>query len=84
MTLGKFMAGLYILSKYYNQPDGYHLGAEHDIVYVYPTGRQVNEDDLKKLFQFDFFQPEVQTPEDCAPEDTWKYYAPEEGWATYV
>lgn len=81
MNLDNFIAGLEIIRKYYEKTDGYHLGAEHDIIYVYATERPISDDDLKKLCELNWHQPEVDTgDEDFEP----RHYDPEEGWAALV
>lgn len=81
MTLENFMKGLDILKPHYTKPDGYHLGAEHDQIYVYATDTPVSADDVAELLGFGFFQPEVKFEGD---EPTVADYNPEEGWSLYV
>jgi len=81
----KFIAGLLILGKYYNKPDGYHLGAEHDIIYVYTTDRPIdNEDDLKQLYLLGFHQDEVKAAYNLPVDQKYTTYDPKEGWSIYV
>lgn len=85
MTMEKFIAGLQIFSKYYTKPDGYHFGAEHDIIYIYATDRPIdNEDDLKKVYELGFHQDEVHEAFDLPDDQKYTTYDPEEGWCTYV
>lgn len=39
MNLKNFIEGINTLRPYYEEPDGYHLGAEHDEIYLYATDR---------------------------------------------
>lgn len=75
MQLSKFIAGLTILAKYYDDPDGYHIGAEHDQFYAYRTDKPVAPDDVAKLFELDWFQPDAAEGEG---------YDPDEGWSAFT
>ena len=81
MQLDQFLAGLSLLRDYYDDPAGYHLGAEHDIIYVYPTDKPVSEEHLSQLEELGWFQPDVETG-----EESWTpaNYDPEEGWGVFV
>ena len=81
MQLNKFIEGLAILSQYYDKPDGYHLSADHDIIYIYPTDKSVPDADLKRLIELGFFQPDVDTDDDRYSVG---FYQAGEGWAAYV
>lgn len=83
MSLEKFMKGLHILLPFYDKPDGYHLGAEHDQIYIYATDRPVGADDVAELLSLGFFQPDVHLPED-QDEATVADYKPDKGWSVYV
>lgn len=48
--LSEIIEGMQILQKYYEK-DGWHVGAEHDIIYMYETSRPVSEEDREKLDQ---------------------------------
>jgi hypothetical protein len=82
MILSKFIAGLQTLAPYYDDGDGYHLGAEHDIFYTYPTDRPLSPEDLRKMSDLGWFQ------ENVAPDDAeeWlpEHYDASEGWAAFV
>ena len=74
--LSKFIRALQIFQKYYDK-DGFHIGAEHDQFYVYPTDRPLSEEDLKTVVVLGWFQEEVEHEDDFKPSD----YNPEEGWS---
>ncbi len=76
MNLRNFRTGLDILAKYYNDPDGYHLAAEHDQIFLYPTDKLVSHDHVKQLRELDWFQP-VASGADGE-------YDFSEGWSCYV
>lgn len=80
MTLDKFIEGLQIMKPYYDKPDGYHLGAEHDQIYIYATDRALPESDVKRLIELQFFQPDVDGDDDF----TFENYDPTEGWSVSV
>jgi hypothetical protein len=76
MKTGDFIEGLNIILPFYTKGrDGYNLGADHDVIYIYATDNPLPETDVKRLLDLGFFQPEVQTGSD---------YDPAEGWAVYV
>jgi hypothetical protein len=81
MQMNLFVEGLHLLLPYYDDPEGYHLGAEHDIIYVYATNKPVPEATVKRLIELGFFQPDVSYDGD---DFEIKHYQPEEGWAAYV
>jgi hypothetical protein len=78
--------GLQILEKYRDKPDGYDLGAEHDVLYAYRTDRPVEQPDLDRLIELGWFQEEVDYGDDdeTGGEFAAKHYDPEESWTAYV
>lgn len=79
MNLKDFTTGVKILAPYYDDPDGYHIGAEHDQFYMYATDKPVSKSDLEDLVNAGWFQDDV-TCEDgveFGPEN----YDQEEGWS---
>jgi hypothetical protein len=82
MKLGKFIQGLDVLRNFYDNPNGYHLGAEHDQIYVYATDSPLPAESVKFLVELGWFQPGVNIGED----DDFKaeHYVPDEGWSVYV
>lgn len=75
MNLRSFTDGLAILSRYFDNPNAYALGAEHDQFYVYKTDRPVTEPDVVALRELGWFQPEQESGEP---------YDPGEGWSCWV
>lgn len=79
MKLQNFIDGMLIFQKYHKSDD-YCIGADHDIFYVYATDAPIGEDDLTKLYELGWFQPDVEETED----EEHGPYDPEEGWAAYT
>jgi hypothetical protein len=72
MNLKNFADGLSIIRKYYKNPDGYHMGAEHDQIYLYATDNPMSAEDVAALRLLGWFQPEI--GEDYSPEDRWSCF----------
>lgn len=49
MPLDKLIEGLQIAQKYYDAPDGYKTCAEHDVLYLYETDKQMSEADEARM-----------------------------------
>lgn len=80
MNLKDFIEGVEILQKYYKDPNGYHLSAEHDQVYLGSTDRPVAAADVKRLHKLGWFQPDMLDEDgEASPE-----YDPNDGWSTFV
>ena len=77
MKLSNFIEGLNTLSKYFDNPDGYHIGAEHDQFYVYATDQPLDAADVEKMKSLEWFQPEARGDDD-APYDH------QEGWSAFT
>ena len=75
MKLSAFIEGLKTLQPYYDGGDGYHIGAEHDQFYVFQTDKPLTPEDVQKMYDLGWFQPEVD-------EDTGYY--PEDGWSAFT
>jgi len=75
MTLNNFIEGLKTLQPYYKDGDDYHIGAEHDQFYAYETDSPLTPEDVKKMLDLGWFQPDQD--EDAA-------YDPEEGWSAFT
>ena len=78
MNTLNFMTGLSILMKYKTNPDGYNIGADHDIIYVWATEKPVSEIDLARLYDLSWFQ-NVENDKDGNP-----IYNIEESWKAFV
>ena len=74
MKLSDFMDGLNILRPYYAEPNGHHIGAEHDQFYAYKTDRPLSEPDLAKMRALGWFQPEAGDDDPYSPDDGWSAF----------
>jgi hypothetical protein len=75
VNLANFIEGLRILQPYYAKPDGYHIGAEHDQFYAYATEKPLSPDDVKRMRDLGWFQPD---------EDDEPTYDPRDGWSAFT
>lgn len=75
MDLKRFVDGINILRPYYDNPDGYHIGSEHDEFYMYPTDKPLSDEDLRELLTLGWFQPDggahLETPLDYDADTGW-------------
>lgn len=49
MRLNSIIDGLRILQRYYDDPNGFKTGADHDVLYAYDTDRPVSDADREVL-----------------------------------
>jgi hypothetical protein len=56
MNLKDFTSGLAIITKYYDNPDGYHIGADNDVIYIYPSDNPMSSGDVATLRTLGFYQ----------------------------
>lgn len=79
MKLKNFLEGITILQKYYREPDGYHLSADHDVIYLYGTETPLSEQDLAEMIKLGWFQANSEDGEFKASD-----YDSDEGWQCYT
>jgi hypothetical protein len=79
MKLSNLIDGLTTLRPYYDDQDGYHTGAEHDQIYAYATSRPLTPEDVAKMKELGWFQPDASPKDDEDPP-----YDPEEGWSAFT
>ena len=84
MTLENLLEGIAILRPYYDDPNGYHVGAEHDEVWLYATDRPLSTDDVRRMRALDWGQDCDAADEDEDPEAAATEYDPEESWRAFV
>lgn len=74
MKLGELMRGIEILRPHYTDPDGYHMGCEHDQFYMYQTDTQLSEAEAAEMFKLGWFQ-------EGGEENV---YTTDDGWSAFV
>ena len=79
MNLKNFIAGIEIIKTYYNNQEGYHIGAEHDQIYLYETDRPITPEHVEMLEELDWFQPDAYEDDEGETE-----YDPNIGWGAFV
>jgi hypothetical protein len=85
MNLLNFTKGLEILKPYFDDYEGYHIGAGHEIFYVYPTDHELKPDDVHKLLELGWFQELGWAQRiDAEDADSDCVYDPKIGWSAYV
>lgn len=82
MKTKNIVEGLQILMPYYDQPDGYHASAEHDVLSVYPTDKPMSIDDVAKLVCLGWSQD--YDDRDYNRSFTTDDYRSSEGWRAFV
>lgn len=74
MTLSNFIEGLKTLQPYYKDGDGCHISAEHDQFYAYQTERPLTPEDVQKMRDLGWFQPDQEDDAEYSPEDGWSAF----------
>ena len=82
MNTDSLIKGLQILSNYYDKPGGYNTGANHDVVYGYPTDKPLTNEDVQKMIDLGWHQghDEMNYNEDMKVSD----YRDDESWHACV
>jgi hypothetical protein len=73
MKLSDLNRAIEILKPHYNDPDGYHIGAEHDQIYLYATNTPLNEDERKEMEALGWRQENVEEGE-YDPSESWMHF----------
>jgi len=76
------MAGLHTLLPYYDNVDGYHTSAEHDVLSTYPTDRPLSEDDVQRMLDLGWFQEDSEWEDSDEMKAT--DYKTDESWACFT
>ena len=81
MKLNELREGLEIVSRYYDDPTGFHVGAEHDVLYAYATDKRMSDVDIQRMIELGWLQEhdERDYDKDFSIED----YRQEESWIAY-
>lgn len=80
MNLKDIRTGIETLQPYYDKPDGYHLNAEHDQIWLDATDKPLSPEDVQKMIDASWWQERSNYDKDFTAAD----YDPEEGWTGYV
>ena len=88
MTIGNLIDGASILRQYFEGNDGFHVGAEHDQIFIYATHRPVSKEHVLQLFGMAWFQPDAEGSahdfEDDDEDGKFSAYDPEERWGAFT
>lgn len=74
MKLSDFIDGLKTLQPYYDGGDGYHIGAEHDQFYAYKTDKPLTLEDVQKMRELGWFQPNQGYGAEYNTEASWSAF----------
>ena len=80
METNNFIEGLTILNGYFDNPDGFNISPDHEVIYVYATDKPVSPADLEKLVALGWYQEGVNTD---GYEFEPQHYNQEKGWAAF-
>ena len=73
--------GIQLLDQYRDNPGGYKINAEHDVIHAYETPRPLSPDDVQKMINYGWFQEDV---EYSNKEFTVDSYNPNAAWVAYA
>jgi len=81
MGLNNLIEGLEILRLYYKNPNGYHIGSEHDTIYMYVTNVPLIAVHIQAMIDNGWVQNVSRSSEcgkmvvsDYDPEESWVFY----------
>ena len=80
MKFDNILLGLGILRGYYDDPNGYHTGAEHGQIYAYATDKEMGLMDVRRMFELGWFQPEEPGNNEKVPPK----YNPQNRWSAFT
>ena len=78
----ELIEGLQILQQYRDKPNGFDIGADHDVIYAYRTDRPLSAEHILRLIELGWHQEhdERNYNDDFALKD----YRQEESWRAYT
>jgi hypothetical protein len=76
-SIRNLVDGINILRQYYDNPDGYYVGADHDEIYLYCTDRPVSKEHFDLLTAMEWHQYSI----GC---DNQNYVTFVTGWGIYT
>ena len=82
VKISELIGGLQVLQPYYDGGDGYHVGAEHDVVYAYPTALPLSDVEVAKMLEFHWHQED--RPDMNARDMEIRDYNPHSTWTAFV
>jgi len=80
MGAKNLVEGLQTLMPYYDHPDGFNAGAEHDAIYAYATDRPLSKQDIERMIDLNWVQERDDYDRDFSADDYNQY----EGWVKYL
>lgn len=86
MKLSNFVDGLSTLRPYYNDPDGYHIGAEHDQFWAFQTDKPLPPEVVQQMIELGWFQEYERDDDDKDDGEDFalKDYRADESWTAYT
>lgn len=82
MRTREIIEGLQTLMPFYDNQDGFHNGAEHDVFYAYATDKPLTDDALSKMIELGWHQEH--DGRDYEEDFTQTDYRPDESWVCYT
>lgn len=82
MNTKNLIEGLLLLDNYRNEQHGYNLGAEHDVIYAYPTDKRLSDEDAQKMIDLGWIQEH--DDRDYEGDMTLEEYREDEAWQAFV
>lgn len=82
METKNIIKGLQTLMPYYDNPDGYHTGADHDVIYALETKRPLSKNDLEIMITLGWHQEN--NDRDYNKDFTAADYRVNETWHCYI
>ncbi len=83
MTLSKVIEALLIVQPYFNE-DGYHIGTDHDKIFIYKTDIPMTIEDAKRLVDLGFRQDKDGIRAGDKDGEYEGEYNPNSDWAAFV
>jgi len=77
MKLSNLIRGIEVLRPFYNDPDGYHAGAEHDVLFMYATDKPLTREAIEALIALGWRQDhwrDVETADDYDQGESWRAF----------
>ena len=81
MSTKQLIEGLQTLQPFYDKPDGYNVGANHDMVYAYATNKPLTDEAIEKMISLTWHQEydgrdygKDFSKEDYRDDETWHLY----------